>query len=192
MASPVPRVTATVPGAAIPAPSGLAKSSPVPTADPEEPHQIAAQSSSTLPSCERIDPLVRAYEPSNTAEPMVKASAPASAMSPDAVSRGYGSCNDQTVCPQSPACRLDQFKRVGVGCPVGQKIDAGAARVKEFAAIGFNVFCRAAELGGMARGLAGERIVKGAGAFQDVQDINRRGAAQQAIDAEFAADPCGV
>jgi hypothetical protein len=41
----------------------------------------------------------------------------------------------------------------------------------------------------VARRLAWERVVKGAGDFQDVQDINCCGSAHQAIDAEFAANP---
>ena len=124
------------------------------------------QAASTSRSCERSAPLRGEKAPLNTAEPIVKASAPASA---SAAMRAGWSTLPATISVRSPqraARRPHQVERLRLGRAIGEEVDAGAALGDEGLAMGRHVLGSAAQHGRMAVRKARKRVVADAAALR--------------------------
>ena len=134
-------------------------------------------------------PLRGEKEPSKAAEPMVKASQPAAFRA--WIRAGLSTLPAQISVPALPKPlpgRLDQIDGIGLGRPIGQEVDPRTAHLQEAPAIIGDRLRRAAELGRMADGLAGKRVIGDGRALDGCHDLPRIGAAQQPVDTDLGRD----
>ena len=136
-----------------------------------DPRLGGRQAARTSLNCARSPPLLGENEPSNTAEPMVKASAPAA--------RSVAIRSAELTLPATISClsrpsaaprRAHEVQRLGRGRAVGEQVDAGASSREKGDRMRGDVGGRAAELRRMTFGKAGEGVVGDARSGDGPQD----------------------
>jgi hypothetical protein len=85
--------------------------------------------------------------------------------------------------------RLDEVERFGLGCPVGEQVDAGASHVGELAALTLDERDVATESSGVARRHTRERQILDRRSFQELDGFDDLLSTHQTVDADLHSDP---